>query len=121
MQATYSSLIPAVLITFCQRAVSSATKAAISAVLLPTGVRPWSRKRFCTCGVFSASTTAALILCAIASGVPGGATSANYAMATNPGRPASLTVGTSGTTGLRAVSATPRNFTLPACWNRRPA
>ena len=48
-------------------------------------------------------------------GVPAGANKPTHASSSKPGRPASATVGTSGSIGWRVLPVTAKAFSLPCC------
>src|SRR3954463_8889526 len=99
ISGTQSTTILFFLMMSLQRRASSATKAAISAGLLPTGSTLAARNFACTSGILMVSTAALAISATSGDGVFGGAASANQPVDTRPGRPASAGGGDSARRG----------------------
>src|SRR6185436_18210801 len=83
-----------------------------SSALEPRGVSPCAISCSRTAGSASALTISALSRATISGGVPAGASTANQELNSNPGRPDSDTVGTSGYCGMRLGVVTATSLTL---------
>src|SRR3954451_12983948 len=81
---------------------------------LPRGVSPRATSFSRTSESASAFCTSVARRCVMAPGVPAGAIIANHELNSNPGRPDSDTVGTSGNCGRRFGVVTPMSRSLPA-------
>src|SRR3954463_8703755 len=121
ISGTQSTTILFFLMMSLQRRDSSATKAAISAGLLPTGSTLAARNFACTSGILIVSPAALAISEPSGGGVFGGAASANQPVDTRPGSPASAVVGISGSMGERWVAPRARILTAPTRTGGPPA
>ena len=85
----------------------------VSARLLPTTLKPASCSLGLTSGDCTAATMARPSASCSGSGVPAGTKTANQAVTSTFGRPASVKVGTSGSCGSRCAEVTPSARILP--------
>src|SRR5262249_41810404 len=109
-----TSLAPEALITLAQSGVSDAIAAANCAGEVPIGTMPSSSKRLRTSGSARMRTASRWSLAMIGSGAPAGASSANQAVASKPGKPTSTMVGRSGDDGAGVSEVTASGRTLPS-------
>src|SRR6186713_1057000 len=109
----YSGLMSAVFTTRAHFAISSRRNFANSAGPCPAGSNPSPAKRSRTSGTRMILTTSPLSAARIFLGVPAGANNPYQLAASYPGRPDSLSVGTSGSAELRCKVETASAFMRP--------
>src|SRR5262249_15420944 len=96
------------------KAVSAASMALNSTGVLPRGSAPYWSRRATNCGSLTARPISVAILSTMSLGVPVGAISPFQVSTSNPGKPDSATVGTSGSCGARSLLETARSRIEPA-------
>src|SRR3981189_280902 len=111
----HSALTPASLAIACHFGTSRTIKAANSSGVPGLASAASFLKRSCISADCSPALISALSLPTLSLGVPAGAMTPVQELAMKSGTPPSIIVGTLGSSGSRAVRATPSAVTLPSC------
>ncbi len=100
--------------TCAHLAVSAAMKASNSSGVLPAGKVPMASSLALVSSLLMIRAATSDMRLTMSRGVPAGASMPAQVLLVNPGKPCSMKVGTSGSTGSRRSLATPISRTLPA-------